>query len=77
MELHDAVIYGFPYKLRPKTERISLCTDIAHEKKNYGFTPNLDFNPVFTKFNFTEFLHTSLHQRICSTSRELVSIDNE
>ena len=27
-------------------------------EKNYGFTPNLDFNPAFTKFNFTEFLHT-------------------
>ena len=26
-----------------------------------GFTPNLPFNPVFTKFNSTEFLHTSLH----------------
>ena len=24
---------------------------LAHEKKNYGFTPNLDFNPLFTKFN--------------------------
>ena len=40
---------------------------------NYGSTLNLNFNPVFTKFNFTEFLHTSLHQIICSTSRELVS----
>ena len=43
-------------------ERISLCADIAHEKKNYGFTPDLDFNPVFTEFNFTEFLLTSIHR---------------
>ena len=43
-------------------------------EKDCGFTPSLHFNPVFTKFNFTEFLHTSLHQRICSTSRELVSM---
>ena len=26
---------------------------LAHGKKNYGFTPNLDFNPLFTLFNFT------------------------
>lgn len=31
-----------------------------HAKKNYGFTPNLYFNPAFTKFNFTEFLHTCI-----------------
>ena len=31
-------------------------------KKNYGFTPDLDFNPVFTEFNFTEFLLTSIHR---------------
>jgi len=31
-------------------------------RKNYGFTPKLDFNPVFTKFNFTELLHTSIHR---------------
>ena len=40
---------------------------LAHEKKKYGFTPNLDFNPLFTRFNFTEFLHTS--NEAC-TSRE-------
>ena len=33
-------------------------------EKDSGFTPNLNFNPVFTKFNFTEFLHTSVHQRV-------------
>ena len=36
-------------------------------KKNYGLTPNLDFNPVFTKFNFTE---PAAHKE----ERELVSI---
>ena len=35
-----------------------------------GFTLNLHFNPVFTKFNSTEFLHTSLHQIERNTSRE-------
>ena len=34
---------------------------LAHEEKNYGFTPNLDFNPLPTRFNLTEFLHTSMH----------------
>ena len=29
---------------------------LPHEKKNYGFTPNLEFNPLPTRFNFTEFL---------------------
>ena len=28
-------------------------------EKNYGFTPNLDFNPLPTRFNLTEFLPTS------------------
>ena len=54
--------------------RISLCTDIAHEKKNYGFTPDLDFNPVFTKFNFTEFLHTKPTPAAHQEERELVSM---
>ena len=30
-------------------------------KKFYGFTPNLDFNTVFTKF--TKFLQSSMQQR--------------
>ena len=30
-------------------------------RKNYGFTPNLDFNPLPTRFNLTEFLPTSMH----------------
>ena len=38
---------------------------LPHEKKNYGFTPNLDFNPLPTKFNFTEFPPPS---RVCSIS---------
>ena len=25
---------------------------LPHEKKNYGFTPNLHFNPLPTRFNF-------------------------
>lgn len=33
---------------------------IAH-KKNDVFTPNLDINPVFI---LTEFLHTTMHQRV-------------
>jgi len=40
-------------------------------KKNHGFTPNLDFNPVFTKFNYTgisAYKHTP--RRVCSTSRK-------
>ena len=32
---------------------------LAHEKN--GFTPNLDFNPLATRFNFTKFLPTSMH----------------
>ena len=40
---------------------------LPHEIKNYGFTPNLDFNPLPTRFNFTEFLPPS---GVCSTSRE-------
>ena len=34
---------------------------LAHEKKNHGFTPNLDFNPLPTRFNLTEFLPTGMH----------------
>ena len=33
----------------------------THEKKNYGFTPNLDFNLLSARFNLTEFLLTSMH----------------
>ena len=44
---------------------------LAHEKKNYGFTSNLDFNPLSTRFNLAEFLPTqACIQRVCSTSRE-------
>ena len=31
----------------------SLCVQTCLWAKKYGFTPNLDFNPLFTKFNFT------------------------
>ena len=40
---------------------------LPHEKKKYGFTPNFDFNPLPTRFNFTKFLPPS---RVCSTSGE-------
>ena len=40
---------------------------LPHEKKITGFTPNLDFNPLPTRFNFTEFLPPS---KVCSTSGE-------
>ena len=43
-------------------------------EKNYGFTPDLDFNPVFTKFNFTEFLHTKPTPAAHQEERELVSM---
>ena len=32
-----------------------------HEKKITGLSPNLDFNPLPARFNFTEFLLTSMH----------------
>ena len=52
--------------------RISLCTDFLM-RKNYGFTPNLDFNPLPMRFNFTEFLPPS---GVCSNQgrREQVSM---
>ena len=41
---------------------------LAHEKKMMGlYTPNLDFNPLPTRFNFIQFLHAfrkyAAHQR--------------
>ena len=39
----------------------------SSREKNYGFIPNLDFNPLPTRFNFTEFLPPS---GVCSTSGE-------
>ena len=42
---------------------------LAHEKKNYGFTPNLDFNPLFTRFNLL--VCTSREKR---TSKHGISI---
>ena len=30
-------------------------TDFLMRKKNYGFTPNLDFNPLPTRFNLASF----------------------
>ena len=50
----------------------------TYEKKNYRFTPNLYFNPAFTKFNYTKFLHTCIkpyaaHQEE-STSKHGISM---
>ena len=45
-------------------EIVGICDWGEHERtmrKNYGFTPNLDFNPLPIKFNFTKFLPTSMH----------------
>ena len=36
---------------------------LAHEKKHYGFSPNLDFNPLPTRFNFTS-MHSGSMQHI-------------
>ena len=55
------------------SNRISLCTDIAREK-DCGFTPNLHFNLVFTKFNSTEFLHTRGYATTWREKGELVNI---
>ena len=38
---------------------------LAYEKKNYGFTPNLDFNPLPTRFNFTERERRTSKHGIC------------
>ena len=43
-------------------------------EKDCGFTPSLHFNPVFTKFNHRITAYKPIYQRICSTSRELVSM---
>ena len=57
-EVHWAGGYRFKYivlKPFPKLaciERILLCTDMLM-RKNYGFTPDLDVNHLFTQFNFT------------------------
>ena len=47
---------------------------LPHEKKNYGFTPNLDFNPLPTRFNFTEFLPPSGEYAAHQGRREEVSM---
>ena len=36
MELHDAVIYGFPYKLRPKPKIASFCILQAIKNRSRG-----------------------------------------
>ena len=45
------------HRLRMRYASVNLVMyRLPHEKKNYGCTPNLDFNPLPTRFNFTEFL---------------------
>ena len=41
---------------------------LAHEK--YWFTPNLGFNPLPTRFNFTEFLHAFRENTACQRKKE-------
>ena len=53
--------------------RISLCTDLLM-RKNYGFTPNLDFNPLPTRFNFTAYKHTFREYAAHRGRREQVSM---
>ena len=57
--------------VQPETTSTLICESryvrLAHEKKNYGFTPNLDFNPLSTRFNFC--LQACI-QRVFSTLRE-------
>ena len=52
--------------------RISLCTDIAHEKKIAGLPQiwilTLSLRNLTPRIS--EFLHANLHQRVCSRSRE-------
>ena len=47
---------------------------LAHEKKNYGFAPNLDLNPLLTRFNFTECLHAFREYAANQGRREQVSM---
>ena len=44
---------------------ISFCIDLL-TSKNYGFTPDVDFNPLFTKFNLP-YLYACI-LRVCSRS---------
>ena len=56
--------------------RISLCTDIAQEKKLHVY-PNLNFKPVFMKFNFSELLaykHNTSEYAAHQGNKELVSV---
>jgi len=48
--------------------RISLCTDIAHEKKIAGLPHSWSLRNLTPRIS--EFLHANLHQRVCSRSRE-------
>ena len=52
---------GGPPVPPPMFYGISLCTDFLMRKKLRVLPPNLDFNPLPTRFNFTEFLLTSMH----------------
>ena len=43
-------------------------------RKNYGFTPNLDFNPFPTRFNFTAYKHAFSEYAAHQGRREQVSM---
>ena len=46
-------------------ERNLVMYGLAHEKKITGLPQIYNYNPLFTRFNFTEFMHPSIHsQRI-------------
>ena len=55
----------------PELRQFEWCYVHTHSWEKYcGFAPKLDVNPVFIKLNFMEFLHGSMHQRVCRTSRK-------
>ena len=69
-DLHTKI---FPILFKPysRVAKNTVMYRLAHEKKIDGFTPNLDFNPLPTRFNFTpNFCLQGCIQRVCSTSRE-------
>ena len=59
-----------PYPdIRPSIDHVLIV--MLMREKITGLPPNLDFNPLFTRFNFTEFcIQACCIQRVCSTSRE-------
>ena len=51
---------GMPSKILTYYVHGSRYVDLLMRKKLWVY-PNLDFNPLPTRFNFTEFLPTSMH----------------